>query len=193
MPSSPIIVVTGLPRSGTSLMMRMLHLGGVELITDGVRSADSDNPRGYYEFEPVKRLPEGDTSWLQDAAGKAVKIVSGLVEHLPDQYRYRIILVTRETAEVLASQRKMLLRRGEDPDTVPEETMARLLAKHLERTRRWLKSQPNVSMIEVAYHDAVADPQSTAAQVAQLVARDLDVDRMASAVDPSLYRNRLTP
>lgn len=189
-PTAPITIVSGLPRSGTSLMMRMLHLGGFELLTDGIRAADPDNPRGYYEFERVKGLPDGDTAWLGDAGGKAVKIVSGLIEHLPPSYEYRIVLMTRAIAEVLASQRKMLVRRGEDPDTVPEQTMTRLMAKHLERTRRWLKSQPNVSAIEIAYQDAIRNPRSVAEQVVRLVNRGLDIDRMVGAVDPSLYRNR---
>ena len=105
----PITVVSGLPRSGTSMMMKMLEAGGVPLIIDNLRTSDEDNPAGYYEFEPVKKLGKGDSGWLADAQGKAVKVIAALLVHLPAAYTYQIIFMHREMSEILASQRKMLL------------------------------------------------------------------------------------
>ncbi|HNY87520.1 MAG TPA: hypothetical protein PKN23_13545, partial [Candidatus Hydrogenedentes bacterium] len=110
-PPPEIVVVSGLPRSGTSMMMRMLAAGGMPLFTDGVRAADSDNPLGYFEHEAVKRLRE-DASWVPGAAGKAVKVVSALLPALPEGFQYRVILMRRPLEEVLASQRRMFGRRG---------------------------------------------------------------------------------
>ena len=103
-----IIVVSGLPRSGTSMMMKMLAEGGLPILTDALREADDDNPNGYYEFELVKKLPDGQNKWLADANHKVVKIISALLEHLPTNYRYKIIFMEREPSEILASQQKML-------------------------------------------------------------------------------------
>ena len=116
----PIIVVSGLPRSGTSMMMRMLDMGGVPVLTDEIRAPDLDNPKGYYEFERVKKLPQGDIAWLADAQGKAVKIIGALLRHLPAAYTYKILFMRRAMVEVLASQRQMLIRRGEDPDGIDD-------------------------------------------------------------------------
>lgn len=191
MPSrAPIVVVTGLPRSGTSLLMRMLDFGGLDILTDGLRTADSDNPNGYYEFERVKRLPKGDVEWLDDAQGKAVKIIAGLAEHLPPTYAYRFILLRRDIDEVLASQRKMLIRRGEDPDSVPAEIMSSLLQRHLERARAALLGQPMGRLLEVAFSEAVSSPTATAHSLAEFLDDELDVPAMARAADPALYRNR---
>jgi hypothetical protein len=120
-----VVVVSGLPRSGTSLMMQMLEAGGITVLTDGIREPDEDNPRGYYEFERVKALPKGDYEWLESARGKAVKVVSALLEYLPPEYNYKVIFMHRRMEEILASQRKMLIRRGKNPE-------ARLT------TRQWL-------------------------------------------------------
>ena len=115
-----IIVVSGLPRSGTSLMMQMLAAGGVEVVTDHVRTADTDNPRGYYEFELVKKIKQ-DASWLPEARGKAVKMVSQLLYDLPAGEKYRIIFLERDLDEVLVSQEKMLERLGRT--AAPREAM----------------------------------------------------------------------
>lgn len=130
-PRRPVIVVSGLPRSGTSMMMKMLAAGGVSLLTDHIREADSDNPQGYYEFERVKKLDKGDTAWVAEAQGQAVKIISQLLKHLPATYDYKVIFMRRHMDEVLASQQKMLLNRGEDTAAVSEETLAQLFEVHL--------------------------------------------------------------
>lgn len=184
----PIVVVSGLPRSGTSMMMRMLDAGGLEVVTDQIRTADEDNPKGYYEFERVKKIAE-DQAWLPDARGKVVKIISFLLLKVPAGYSYKVIFMCRALPEVLASQQQMLLRRG---DNSPQDDvrMAQLYEKHLVQARAWLDGQPNVDVLYLDHRAAVSDPGATAAQVNQFLNNALDVSAMAAAVDPTLHRQR---
>lgn len=184
-----ITVVSGLPRSGTSMMMKMLEAGGIPPLTDEIREADADNPKGYYEFERVKKLDKGDDDWLDRAEGKAVKVISALLQHLPAGYEYRVIFMERHMPEILASQRKMLVRRGEADET-EDEKMSNLLEKHLQQVKGWLAQQENYSVLYVHYSEALADARSQAERVKRFLGADLDVDKMAGAVDPNLYRNR---
>lgn len=185
-----VIVVSGLPRSGTSMMMKMLEAGGIPLLTDHIRTPDEDNPKGYYEFERVKQLPKGDTAWLEQARGKAVKIISALLEHLPSEYTYQIIFMRRDLREIIASQRKMLIRRGEDPDQVDEEELYRLFNKHLRHIRRWLSQQPNIRVLEIPYNALLQDPEPYVRQINAFLGGHLDEKAMAQVIDPTLYRNR---
>ena len=185
-----VVVVSGLPRSGTSMLMNMIDAGGIPPITDNIRSADEDNPKGYYEFERVKALDKGDTAWVADAQGKSVKVISALLKHLPADYQYQIVYIRRNMAEILASQRKMLLRRGEDPDKVDDEQMAALFEKHVSQVESWLSEQPNMAVLYVHYSDILADPEKEARRINDFLGGDLAVERMAEAVDPDLYRNR---
>lgn len=186
----PIIIVSGLPRSGTSMMMRMLEQGGVPIVQDGIREPNADNPRGYYEFERVKKLPDGDTDWLPDARGKAVKVIAALLLHLPDTYRYNVLFMRRDMGEILASQRRMLIRRGEDPHAVDDAEMARLFEKHLAQVYTWMEEQPNLSYLNVDYNAALSDPRPVVEQVAAFLPLPLDVERMVAVVDRDLYRQR---
>ena len=186
----PIIVVSGLPRSGTSMLMRMLAAGGVPLVTDGERAADEDNPLGYFELERVKALGGEDArSWLAGARGKAVKVISYLIESLPRGHDYRVVFLNRNLSEVLASQKKMLVRRGET-STTSDERMTELFEAHLRKARRLLRDDSRFVTLEVAYADIVADPAGQSRRIAAFVGVPVDVDRMAGAVEPSLYRNR---
>ncbi|MDX1503060.1 MAG: sulfotransferase family protein [Thermoanaerobaculia bacterium] len=186
----PIVVVSGLPRSGTSMAMKMLEAGGVPLVVDGVRTADADNPKGYYEFEPVKDLARDPAkAWLPGARGRAVKIISHLLKELPGSYNYKVILLVRHLDEVLASQAKMLTRRGEGSDT-PDERMTELLGDDLWRARYLLKRAPHFDLLELDYAQVVGDPVTAARQLDEFLGGGLDVDRMAAVVDPALYRNR---
>ncbi|HSM56205.1 MAG TPA: sulfotransferase domain-containing protein [Candidatus Sulfomarinibacteraceae bacterium] len=185
-----VVVVSGLPRSGTSMMMKMLEAGGIPPLTDEIREADKDNPKGYYEFERVKQLDKGDTEWLPRAKDKAVKVISALLQHLPGDYRYRVIFMQRHMPEILASQRKMLAHRGEEADKMDDERMAELFEKHLEKVSGWLAQQPNFDVLYVHYSDALRDPQTAAESVNDFLQQDLDVERMVGVVDPNLYRNR---
>lgn len=187
-----ITVVSGLPRSGTSLMMKMLAAGGLPLLTDHNRPADEDNPHGYYEFERVKQLERGDLGWLAMARGKAVKVISALLPHLPPTYSYRVLFMEREMDEVLASQRKMLARlQPAEVDIAPDEEMAALLAQHLSRTREWLDQQSYITTLYVHYHKLIQDGHTEAECIARFLGVSLDAQAMAHAIDPALYRNRV--
>jgi hypothetical protein len=184
-----IIIVSGLPRSGTSLMMSMLEAGGVGVLTDGIRSPDEDNPKGYYEFERVKQI-EQDQAWLEGAKGGAVKMIAELLKHLPLEYSYKIIFMRRNLEEILASQRQMLIRRGEPTDKISDEDMARMFRNYLERVEAWIAGQPNVDVAYVSYNDLVADPTAQARRVNQFLGGTLEIEKMIKAVDDSLYRQR---
>jgi hypothetical protein len=184
---SEIVIVSGLPRSGTSLMMQMLHVGGVEVVADNIRVADVDNPRGYLEFETAKRI-ERDASWLPETRGKAFKMVSQLLYHLPATEQYRIVFMQRDLDEVLASQERMLQRRS--ATGMGCEQMRKAFTLHLEKLFEWLGQQPNVRLLVVDYSDVLSDASGAAVKVSEFLGRTLVIDRMAAAVDPSLYRNR---
>jgi len=184
-----IIIVSGLPRSGTSMMMGMLEAGGLPILTDRVRTADEDNPKGYYEFELVKKI-ETEQEWLQAARGKAVKMISALLKYLPPTYSYQIIFMRRSLAEVLASQRQMLIRRGENPNAVDDERMAALFERHLAWVEGWLAAQPHMRVLYVRYDEVVVDALAQARRVNEFLGGGLDIDRMAAAVDRTLYRQR---
>ena len=186
----PVVVVSGLPRSGTSMLMNMLAAGGLELLSDGARAADEDNPRGYFELERVMELAEDrDRSWLRAARGKGVKIISHLLKHLPRENDYRVILVERALPEVIASQNRMLSNRGEQ-NPVDDLATADLYAKHLLAVRGWLSLQANCRRLNIQYRAAVDEPRKVAAELAEFVGAGLDATRMAAAVDAALYRNR---
>ena len=182
-----IIVVSGLPRSGTSLMMQMLDSGGVEVVTDHVRTADTDNPRGYYEFEQVKKV-KADASWLPGTRGKAFKMVSQLLYDLPATETYRVLFMERDLEEMLASQEKMLARLSRP--CAPREQMKRSYSLHLERLQRWLAQQPHFAVLRVSYNDLLERPEEPARRVSAFLGGRACAERMAATVDPSLYRNR---
>lgn len=187
---APIVVVSGLPRSGTSMMMRMLSAGGLPIVVDAVRQPDEDNPAGYFEFEQVKELETAGTgAWLRLARGKGIKIITRFLRRLPAQNRYRIILMVRDLGEILASQRKMLARRGES-DAGDDARMAALFEEHMRDVSAWLRSRKGLETLEVKYGAVLADPVGQARRVAEFLRLPLDIDRMAEAVDPALYRNR---
>lgn len=189
-PDTMITVVSGLPRSGTSMMMMMLEAGGLPPLTDNIRSADEDNPKGYYEFERVKQLPKGDVAWLPDASGKAVKVIAALLPRLPGGYHYRVIFMERAMPEVLASQRQMLLRRGEDPDKIPNDMLAKLFEKHLRQVNDWVSQQPHVERLDVNYNEMLKNPQPFIMRINAFLGGNLDTRKMAEVVDPSLHRQR---
>jgi hypothetical protein len=185
----PVIIVSGLPRSGTSMMMRMLEAGGLQVLTDEIRAADEDNPEGYYEFEAVKQI-EHDQTWLPEARGKAVKMVAALLKHLPPNYAYQVIFMQRRMEEILASQRRMLVRRGEPTDTVSDERLAVLFQRHLQQVEAWISEQPNIDALYVEYNRVLQDPIEHAQQINRFLGGALDAEQMARVVDPTLYRQR---
>ncbi|MFG0328644.1 MAG: sulfotransferase domain-containing protein [Phycisphaerales bacterium] len=186
----PIVIVSGLPRSGTSMMMKMLEAGGIAPLTDNERTADVDNPKGYYEFERVKQLDKGDTAWLPEARGKAVKVISALLKHLPREYHYKVIFMRRRLDENIESQKKMLVNRGEDTDTVTDDELKALLQKHLDSIDQWLNQQPNIDLLYVPYHEMVEEPQKNISSLNAFLGGELNTAKMQSVVDERLYRNR---
>jgi hypothetical protein len=172
------------------MMMKMLEAGGLPPLIDNIRAADDDNPRGYYEFERVKRLKDGDTAWLADARGKAVKVIAALLPYLPTTYAYRVIFMRRAMPEVLASQRQMLIHRGEDPEKFSDEELAQLFEKHLRKVYAWLDAQLNVQRIDVDYNEMMRRPQPHIARLNEFLGNTLDVARMAQVVDSRLHRQR---
>jgi hypothetical protein len=187
----PIVVVSGLPRSGTSMMMRMLQAGGMPMLTDASREADESNPHGYFEFAPTKEMgPDADLRWLTDARGRAVKLVSPLLEHLPSRNDYRIIFMLRDLGEVVTSQNVMLERRGEPRSSITDADLVARFEAHLVAVRALIARHPNMSAIEVAYTDALNRPLDEARRISAFLERPLDETRMAAAVDRNLYRNR---
>lgn len=184
-----ITIVSGLPRSGTSLMMQMLVAGGMAPLSDGERQADADNPRGYLEWERVKQLPN-DPSCIVEAEGKVVKVISRLLLSLPEKHEYRIVFMQRPMQEVLASQDQMLRRRGTYKDGADPAIISAAFEKHLREVDAWLHGKPQARMLRISYHDVLQDPKGVATQLAAFLEIDLDVSAMAQQVDASLYRNR---
>ncbi len=185
-----IIVVSGLPRSGTSMTMKMLAEGGLALLTDGVRAADESNPEGYYEFEKVKQLDKAvDLSWLNQAQGKAVKIISFLLPNLPDTLDYRVLFMHRDLHEVIASQNRMLVQRGE-PIGADDDRMLTLFADHLKKITQLIATRPCFDVIDIDYRDVLDQPSQQATRMSEFLGGGLDVECMAAAVDQRLYRNR---
>ena len=186
-----VVIVSGLPRSGTSMLRGRLAAGGLETVVDGIREADDDNPKGYHELEQVKELDKGgDTSWLDDAPGKCLKVISFLLQHLPSTHHYKIVFVRRHLQEVLASQRKMLERRGESGGDASDEEMATMFAAHLAKMERQLAARPNCEVLYVDHRATLDTPREVATQVNRFLGDRLDVEKMAAVVDQQLYRNR---
>ena len=184
-----IAIVSGLPRSGTSLMMQMLVAGGMTPLSDGERTADADNPRGYLEWERIKQLPD-DPGCIAEAEGKVVKVISRLLLSLPSGHDYRVIFMQRPLPEVLASQDEMLRRRGTYKEGANPAAMGAAFEKHLRDVYAWIEGKTYVKSMRVAYHEALAHPEAVSRRIAEFLGISLNVDSMTRAVDASLYRNR---
>jgi hypothetical protein len=184
-----ITIVSGLPRSGTSLMMQMLQAGGIQLLTDGQRIPDEHNPRGYFELEGVKHS-RNDLSWLEQAGGKVVKVIHLLLLHLPANQNYRVIFMVRNLEEVIASQRVMLQQQGRATTTLADEKLAGIFEAQLNMVRQWLAEQPNFRVLYVNHSDVIAHPTVTAEQINLFLGGNLLVANMADSVNPALYRQR---
>jgi hypothetical protein len=183
-----ITIVSGLPRSGTSMMMRMLEKGGIPILTDAVRKADDDNPLGYFEFEPVKRLDK-DASWLPQAYNKAVKIIYIFLYQLPREHRYKVIFMRRDLGEVVASQ-KAMLRRRQEVDRMSDEQLADSFNDQLQRLDVWIRRQENFTIQYFDHREVVTDPAAAALSIVRFLGLPLDTDAMIQSVVPSLHRNR---
>jgi hypothetical protein len=172
------------------MAMKMLEAGGLKLHIDEVRQPDIDNPKGYFEFEQVKNLGnETNKSWVLETRGKAVKVISHLLRALPQSCYYQVIFMNRSLDEIIASQNKMLERLGE-PISDDAEKLKENFAWHLRVMKSWLKRQTNMDLLELDYAEVLKKPQEAADRVRNFLGVELQVHKMAEAVDPLLYRNR---
>src|SRR4030067_133540 len=185
-----ISVVSGLPRSGTSMMMKMLEAGGIPVVTDKLRVADHNNPKGYYEFERVKKLKDMDYGWLEGAKGKVVKIISGLITYLPTSYCYKVIFMQRNMLEVLASQRKMLGRLGKPENKVEDEQLIKIFQVHLHDVEDWMQRTPNIELLTINYNQMLNDPADSIQQINHFMGGSLDTQEMVGMINKDLYRER---
>ena len=184
-----ITVVSGLPRSGTSMMMQMLAAGGMPVVSDGLRTADADNPRGYFELEAVKKL-KADSTWVAGARGHAVKVISMLLSELPAEYEYRVIFMLRDMGEILASQNEMLKRRRTAGSATGDAAMRQHFEAHLKKVRAWLAGRKNFRVHFCEYRELLHAPVEQARSVAEFVGIALDEHAMVQVIDPALHRNR---
>ena len=190
LPSEVITIVSGLPRSGTSMMMKMLEAGGLYSLTDFKRLPDESNPHGYYEFERVKKLQDGDQEWLEAAQGKVVKVISALLEFLPPIYPYKILYMQRNIIEVLNSQRKMLNRLQQKTELVSDEQFVSLFQKHEAKVEAWISDQPRMEICYVSYNDLLVNPWIQLQKVQQFLEIPLNLSNMLQVIDVNLYRHR---
>lgn len=184
-----ITVVSGLPRSGTSLMMQMIVAGGIPALTDGLRSADDNNPKGYFEWEPAKSLKQHPEA-IADGEGKAVKIISALLAHLPATFEYRVLFMMRPLEEVVSSQNRMLERMGKEVPKAPTASVVAAFQKHLKEIDGWLQVQPHLALLRVPHAAVLARPREESERIVSFLGKSLDVDAMARQVERSLYRER---
>jgi hypothetical protein len=184
-----ITIVSGLPRSGTSLMMQMLVAGGMSPLTDGERVADTDNPRGYYEWEPIKKLSQ-DPNCIDQAEGKVVKVISQLLFALPSARDYQIVFLDRPLPEVVASQTEMIRRRGTTGAALGPLALIAGLQAHLNQVSSLLERRSEIRVLRMPYHDVLGDPKKTAEKLQRFLQQSLDIDSMERQVDQSLYRQR---
>lgn len=186
-------VVTGVPRSGTSLVMQMLAAGGMPVLTDGARPPDAHNPRGYLELERARRIAR-DRGWLRHAEGHAFKLVHALVRQLPPEGAYRVLLLRRRLDEVVRSQRAMLEARdapaGPGLDALPDTRWIEIFEAQLSELERWIRARPGWRLLRVDYNALLRDPRASAEEMSRFLGGDLDVTAMQRCVDPCLYRQR---
>ncbi len=185
-----ISIVSGLPRSGTSMMMRMLDAGGMDVMTDHIRKADEDNPKGYYEFEKAKKIRE-EASWLDSAQGKVFKMVSMLLYDLPSDRNYKIVFMKRNMDEILASQRRMLIRQGRAVQEPDDKEMGIIFAKHLRHAEEWLGQQKHTDVLYMNYNEIIRNPGAHADILNSFFDSRLNAAAMAGVIDRNLYRNRM--
>ncbi len=173
------------------MAMKMLEAGGIPVWLDGVRTADDQNPKGYYELERVKELDKGlDKTWVREGRGRAVKVISSLLEHLPATNNYHVLFMSRNIQEVLDSQSKMLSQRGEGAAPVSDGAMQKFYETHLRKVKYFLAHEPGFSTLDVKYADVLADPEAVARRICTFLGANLNVAAMTAIVDDQLYRNR---
>ena len=184
-----ITIVSGLPRSGTSMMMKILEAGGIDIVTDNIRKPNEDNPHGYYEYEKVKEIKE-DTSWLKETRGKTFKMISQLLYDLPSNESYKVIFMQRNMNEILTSQKKMLERMGNNKDDISDEKMEEFFNKHLSKIMEWMDEREHLDVLYINYNDILVNPGEQIIILNQFLNDKLNAEKAVNAIDKSLYRNR---
>lgn len=184
-----IIIVSGLPRSGTSLMMQILQAAGIPLLTDNSRPADKNNPKGYFEFEPVKRI-ERDASWFAQAKGKAVKVISHLLMYLPPDFNYFVLFMNRDLDEIIASQNKMLFNLNKSLGRLPYDRLREKYAVHLNQIHHWLALQPNILFEDIYFPGLIRNPKNELTKVWCALKPDVPIERVLPVIQPDLYRTK---
>ena len=185
-----LYIVSGLPRSGTSMLMRMLEAGKIEILSDEIRQPDIDNPKGYYEYEPVKNLAD-DASWIKNIDNRGIKIISHLLPYLPADRSYKLLFILRPIEEILISQKKMLEHSKEPLDDAKQKRMTLKFQDHLYQIRLWIARQPNIDCLFFKYIDIINEPLGCAQKISAFLDNQCDPHLMADVVDPGLYRNRI--
>jgi hypothetical protein len=188
--NDPVVVVSGLPRSGTSLMMQMLNAGGLPVLTDYQRASDENNPKGYYEYEPVKRLRTGEDDWLSQASGRCIKVISALLPHLPGNHPYQVIFMLRDVDEILQSQARMRRRLGQSLDDFNAEKLRNDYTRHLKQIKTWLAAQTHIETLYVQHRGLFDAPHKPVETIIDFLDRPLNVTAMRTVIDPDLYRER---
>lgn len=183
-----IIIVSGLPRSGTSMMMQMLEAAGIAIVADHIRKSDEDNPKGYYELEEVKNI--NNTSWIDNCHGKAVKVISALLQNLPSTKNYKIIFMERDLNEILASQKAMLQRLKKNGADISDDEMILKFKQHLEQIKKWLLNKENMDVLYVNFRDVIDRTDEVARKVINFLGTDADITNMVQVVDERLYRQK---
>lgn len=184
-----VAIVSGLPRSGTSMMMRMIDEGGIPALIDNIRVADEDNPKGYYEFEAVKKTKQ-DPSWLSQATGKVVKMVHLLLLDLPKDREYRVILMRRKLEEVVKSQNVMLERKGKSAADLSAQQIMNMFRQQMQQVEQYMKLTPNFKSLDVQYNELLVNPKPWADRINEFLGGGMATDKMCGVVDPTLYRQR---
>jgi len=184
-----LFIVTGLPRSGTSLMMQMLHRGGFPVLTDQQRRADTSNPRGYFEYEPVKKIAV-ERKWLAHAGGKAVKIVVPLIRYVPGHYACRVVFMERPLDEIMRSQETLLQKQGKVSDREETNRLRDLFGKELRESKSLIAERSRWQVLFISYPDLMENPLLQAERLNRFLGGRLSEREMVRQVDPALYRQR---
>ncbi len=185
-----IFIVSGLPRSGTSMMMHMLKAGGVKILEDKTREPDEHNPNGYYEYEFASKLPEGNVDWLEKAEGKAVKVLSFYIQHLPAKYEYKVIFMERNYDEIVKSQQKIALEEGKKPHKKEIKMMIDYFRSHVKQIKEWIRLRPNFIILSLSYNEIVNDPDQFLSTIGEFLELELNEEKMSKVVDKKLYNQR---
>ncbi len=181
-----LVIVSGIPRSGTSLLMQMLNNGGMEILADDIRKPDESNPKGYLELEAIKKLAQ-DNSCLKNQTGKAVKVISHLLKYLPEEQKYKIIFMNRDMNEIIKSQQKMLNKN----EKKYSKELIKAFLKELKHVKQWVKEQPHKEMINLHYKKIIKHPMKAIDKIIQFLGIPLDKEAMRDSIDPRLYRSKI--